>query len=105
VHSASAGVMFAVLAWFCWDFIERAKPKLHDARHQAAARRIVMYRACGLGMLAAIALFVAHAVTGQERLVFWGETLGLGSFGVSWLTASLKLPGLTHISEREALFG
>ena len=105
VHAASAGIMFAVLAWFCWDFIERAKTKLNDDRKTAASRRIAIYRACGVGMLIAIALFVAHVVTKQERLVFWGETFGLVSFGFSWLTASHKLPGITHSSEKETLFG
>jgi len=105
VHAASAGILFAVLAWFCWDFIERAKTKLNDDRRTAASRRIVIYRACGVGMVIAIALFVAHAVTKEERLVFWGETFGLVSFGFSWLTASHKLPGITHPSEKETLFG
>ena len=81
VHGASAGVMFAVLAWFCWDFIERAKTKLHDARKTAASRRIIIYRGCGIGMLVAIALFVWHALlpnpgdTNSERLIFWEITL------------------------------
>lgn len=87
------------------DFIQRAKTKLNDDRKTAAGRRIVIYKACGVGMVVSIALFVAHAVTKEERLVFWGETFGLASFGFSWLTASLKLPGITHPSERETLFG
>ena len=103
--------MFAVLAWFCWDFIERAKTKLHDARKTAASRRIIIYRGCGIGMLVAIALFVWHALlpnpgdTNSERLIFWGETFGLVSFGLSWLTASHKVPGITHSSERQTVFG
>ena len=105
VHGASAGILFAVLAWFCWDFIRRAKTKLGDSRRVAASRRIVIYRACGVGMLVAVALFAAHFFMKNERLVFWGETFGLLSFGVSWLTASHKLPGVTAPSERESLFG
>jgi hypothetical protein len=105
VHSASAGVMFAVLAWFCWDFINRAKEKLHDARRAAAGRRIVIYRICGIGMIIAVALFIAHAFIECELLILAGETLGLISFGVSWLTASHKLPGITHPSERQTMFG
>jgi hypothetical protein len=105
VHAASAGTMFAVLAWFCWDFIERAKTKLNDDRRTAAGRRIFIYRSCGAGMVIAVGLFVAHVVTKEERLIFWGETFGLVSFGVSWLTASHKLPGITHPSEKETLFG
>ena len=58
LHGAAAGVLFAVLAWFRWDFIERAKTKLNDDRKTAASRRIVIYRACGIGMLIAIAPFL-----------------------------------------------
>lgn len=107
VHGVSAGVLFAVLTWFCWDFIQRAKTKLHDVRKTAARRRIVIYKACGIGMLAAIALFVAHFLLfpDDESLILWGETFGLVSFGLSWLTASLKLPGITHPSERESVVG
>ncbi len=104
VHGASAGVMFAVLAWFCWDFIDRAKTKLHDDRRTAASRRIVIYRACGVGMIVAIALFALHFFTKDERLVFWGETFGLVSFGISWLTASHKLPVITAPSEKQTMF-
>lgn len=107
VHGVSAGVLFAVLAWFCWDFIQRAKTKLHDVRKTAASRRIVIYKACGIGMLAAIALFIAHFLffPDEESLILCGETFGLVSFGLSWLTASHKLPGITHSSERENVVG
>ena len=107
VHGVSAGVLFAVLAWFCWDFIQRAKTKLHDVRRTAASRRIVICKACGIGMLAAIALFIAHFLffPDEELLILLGETFGLVSFGLSWLTASHKLPGITHASERESVVG
>jgi hypothetical protein len=105
VHTAAAGAMFAVLAWFCWDFIDRAKEKLHDVRRKAARRRIFIYRACGVGMAIAIALFVRHAFTKDEWLILLGETFGLVSFGISWLTASRKLPWVTHPSEKEPLIG
>ena len=109
VHGAAAGVMFAVLAWFCWDFIHRAKTKLHDNRRTGAKRRIGIYSTCGVGMLIAVVLFIAHAVLpkneSNEYLVFWGETFGLVSFGVSWLTASRKLPGTASGSDKQPMFG
>jgi hypothetical protein len=105
VHGVSAGVMFAVLAWFCWDFIERAKTKRYDDRATAARRRIVIYSLCGIGTIVAVVLFAAHFFTKDERLVFWGETFGLVSFGISWLTASHKMPVITAPSERDSLFG
>ena len=111
VHAASAAVLFAVLAWFCLDFIERAKTKLHGVRKTAAGRRIVIYKACAVGMFVGIGLIAFHALFAKpgdpnaERLVFWGESFGLVSFGLSWLTASRKLPGITHPSERQTVWG
>jgi hypothetical protein len=35
--------------------------------------------------------------------VLWSETVGLVSFGVSWLTASRVLPGITEPQERQHL--
>ena len=56
-----------------------------------------------MGMIVSIGLFIASAVGGDEVLVFWGETVGLVSFGISWLTASRVLPLITLPSERERL--
>ena len=104
MHGFSAGVLFAVLAWFCWDFIQRARTKLHDDRRTAAKRRIGIYLACGIGMLVAVGLFLIHFLTKDERLVFWGETVGLVSFGIFCLTASHKLPVITARSEKQTMF-
>lgn len=100
VHLASATTMFATLGAFCVVFWRDAKRKGHLEAH----RRMVVYSACCLGMLVTIAIFVAHAITRKEILVLYGETLGLGSFGVSWMTASHMLPFFTHPSERKKLF-
>ena len=32
--------------------------------------------------------------------MFYGEAAGLFAFGISWLTASRTVPGLTHPEER-----
>ena len=100
VHVLSAGVMFAVLAAFCWIFLSRAWAKGHP---QAKARATI-YALCGIGMLGAIALLITSSNRDSEALVFWGETLGLVSFGISWLTASRVIPVITRPSEREKLF-
>jgi hypothetical protein len=99
VHLASAAVLFIVLAWFCVIFMRRAKIKGHrEARWRAA-----IYMLCGWGMVASAVLFIARAITKQEDLAFWGETIGLVSFGISWLTASRVLPVITQPSERQRL--
>ena len=100
VHALSAAVMFAVLGWFCYIFVRRAQAK----GHREARWRAGIYSVCGLGMVGAIALFLASQLWKQEALILWGETVGLVSFGVSWLTASRMLPLITRTSERQSLF-
>lgn len=100
VHLISAGVMFFVLACFCFIFLERARKK----GHLQANVRAIIYALCGLGMIGSILLFVIAVFKDDEGLVFWGEAVGLVSFGISWLTASRVLPVITRPSERESLF-
>lgn len=99
VHTVSAAVMFAVLAAFCYIFMRRARAKGHrEARWRAA-----IYLACGIGMIVSFVLFALHSVSERDALIFWGETIGLVSFGVSWLTASRMLPVITQPQERQRL--
>jgi hypothetical protein len=99
VHLLSAALLFVVLGWFCVIFLRRARAKGHrEARWRAG---IYMLSTAGFGV--ALLLFVAHLVTKQEIFVLWSETVGLVSFGVSWLTASCVLPGITEPQERQHL--
>jgi hypothetical protein len=99
VHLLSAALLFVVLGWFCVIFMRRARAKGHrEARWRAA---IYVLSTAGFG--AALLLFVAHLVTKQEIFVLWSETVGLVSFGVSWLTASRVLPVITESQERQHL--
>jgi hypothetical protein len=100
VHVVSAGLMFLVLTCFCYIFIKRAREK----GHREANVRAIIYALCGIGMILSILLFIAAAFGYGEALVFWGETVGLVSFGISWLTASRVLPYITRPSEQERLF-
>ena len=99
VHLASAAILFVVLGWFCVIFMRRARAKGHrEARWRAA-----IYVLSTAGFASAILLFIARLVTKQEVFVLYGETAGLVSFGVSWLTASRVLPGITRPQERHHL--
>lgn len=98
-HFWFAAILFVVLGCFCVIFLHRAQAK----GHREALRRAGIYRLCGLGMVVALVLFVVRAFTDREALVFWAETLGLVSFGLSWLTASKVLPGITEANERRSL--
>lgn len=102
VHLAAAGVMFAVLACFCYIFLRRARAR----NHAKATVRAVIYGVCGIALLGAIAALVVYHFTGDAfklrypRVVFFGEATGLVAFGISWLTASRTLPFLTRRDER-----
>jgi hypothetical protein len=101
LHYAAAGVMFAVLAYFCIVFLERARRK----GHPEAIRRARIYLLCACGIVLAILALIYNGVTGRlsDRwgdFVYWGETLGLVSFGVSWLTASHTVPFTNRHDEK-----
>jgi hypothetical protein len=101
-HYFFAGVMFVILAFFCYAFSQRARAK----RRTTAARRAAIYMACGIAILLAIVILGINGLAHDPfkdtfpRLTFYGEALGLVAFGISWLTASRVLPFITSEDER-----
>lgn len=109
VHFGSAAVMFIILALFCNVFRRRARGK----GHARARMRALIYTVCGLTIVAAIILMGIDGLTASKpennpgffserapRFIFYGEAIGLIAFGISWLTASCMLPGITSKQER-----
>jgi hypothetical protein len=102
VHGASAAVMFVILAFFCRMFFKRALQK----GYPEAKARASIYVACGTAIvLAILALAVDHFSGGAlsrwtADFVFYGESVGLIAFGISWLTASRTIPMLAREDER-----
>lgn len=100
-HYISALVMFGILAAFCYFFYARAKKK-EDERRRAARRRMFVYStALVFIVLAIVALLIDYFSGGRisaawPTFVFWGEFVGLVSFGSSWIVASKVVPGLAH---------
>jgi hypothetical protein len=97
--------MFVVLAFFCYAFYRTAMVK----GHWQARVRAMIYAACGIGILAAIAAMGYDAMFGtftrlNRRFTFYGEATGLIAFGISWLTASRVLPVITAGRERFSPF-
>ncbi len=96
MHYACAGVMFAVLTYFCWLFLVRAREKGQRNDHA----RAVIYAVCGVTIIACSLAMAFNGLTGDHmtsqypHFVFWGEAGGLWAFGVSWLTSSHVLPFL-----------
>ena len=106
VHGVSAGLMFLILAYFCLKFFQRAKEK----GYAQAKVRAVIYAVCGIAISLSIIMLGFDGLTGSAisekipRITFYGEEIGLVSFGISWLTASRVLPVLTRANERFSLF-
>jgi predicted transporter len=102
LHGIFATMMFLILAFFCYEFFKRARAK----KHTEATARAGIYAVCGVAILASILVLAMDKFSGgsvQEilpRLTFYGEAAALLAFGVSWLTASKVLPGLTREDER-----
>ena len=102
IHGFSAGLMFLILAYFCYAFFQRAKAKGYP---QAKARAAI-YALCGISIALSIITLGYDGLTGNSlsdgipRLTFYGETAGLVAFGISWLTASRVLPVVTRPTER-----
>lgn len=105
VHAVSAAIMFLVLAFFCYKFLQRAKRKGHA---QAKARMLV-YALCGLAIVVAMLVLLVDGLLGGPlgervpKLTFYGERTALIAFGFSWLTASRFIPGLTRADERYSI--
>jgi hypothetical protein len=107
LHFPAAAIVFSILAYFCWRFKKTANTKFET--YPESRRRVQIYTMCLYGMIGCIgmaAFYVAARLAKQpidEKFpdyIFWLETLGLVSFGVSWLAASRTLPVITNIKER-----
>lgn len=104
VHGASAAVTFAILAFFCYVFFQRAIAKGGGP----ARSRAFIYAICGVVIVLVIVVLAIDHLAGHvissrlPRLTYYGEKTALLAFGVSWLTASHWLPVITTGQEREA---
>ena len=94
--------MFLILAYFCYVFYRRAIEKGHGE----AKVRATIYAVSGVAILLAIVGLAFENLSGGvlsshfSPFIFYGEATGLVAFGISWLTASRTIPGLTREDER-----
>lgn len=93
IHFWAAVVLFAILAWFCFFVFTKVEDHQRNTDGTLLAtkrRRNVLYRISGaIIVLALAAVGVGEKVdpewATQVRLTYWGETIALVAFGVSWL--------------------
>lgn len=85
IHYVCAAILFLTLAGFSIFLFTKTKDK--SSATSRKKKRNIVYRVCGIIMIASLAAIAIHQFTGfQTSLVFWAETIALVSFGVSWLT-------------------
>ncbi len=88
IHLASATLFFLTLSFFSlFLFTRGVAPEKRTPRKRVRNR---IYIACGVVMVCALfAIFIYFQVRepgDTSSFIFWGETIALIAFGVSWLT-------------------
>jgi hypothetical protein len=89
IHLISASMFFIILAGFSlFRFTLTEKDKRLTKQK---LNRNIIYRICGFVMLLCLVSIVFYyklfqSATSPSNFVFWGETIALIAFGVSWLT-------------------
>lgn len=95
LHQICAIGMFLVLAYFCLFLFVKTNPEKVQTTQQIALKkkRNIIYKICGYSILAAMLAMVIifkidsdKAIQSQFSYIFWGETLCLLAFGISWIT-------------------
>lgn len=87
VHGISTGVMFVILAIFCYIFFQRA----YNKGHPQAKLRAAIYAFCGITLVLSILIIATDNLSGHSfslkinRLIFYCEAAGLIAFGIAWL--------------------
>lgn len=102
VHAGAAGVLFAILAFFCL-FVFTKIPHDEAGSRQlptpAKRRRNAIYIVSGIIIaVSAISIAIGDQLVGErwraDHLTFWAEALILAAFGASWLTQGRTLSPL-----------
>jgi len=89
IHFISASAFFIILAGFSlFRFTLTDKEK---SLTKQKLNRNIIYRICGVVMLVCLVSIVIFfqfflSAISESHFVFWGETIALIAFGVSWLT-------------------
>ncbi len=88
VHLTSATTFFLTLTFFSIYLFTKTEPGKEPTPRKIKRNRI--YVACGVVMLAALLVIALDMLdilsVASKSFVFWGETVALEAFGISWLT-------------------
>jgi hypothetical protein len=90
VHFTCATLFFLGMAYFSFFLFTRSDPQ--EAPSAQSRRRNVIYRACGITIVACLALILVTNLAFSETLrdklhpLFWLETIAVWAIALSWLT-------------------
>lgn len=89
LHLGSAAAFFLILAYFSLFLFTKTNPLKTPTPKKL--QRNVVYRVCGITILACLALMVVNQIL-QNRLsisqlhpLLWLESIAIAAFGISWL--------------------
>ena len=109
VHAVSAGILFAILSFFClfvFTKIPQDGMSGRPAPTAAKRKRNLVYRVSGVTIaVAAIGIGVGGQFAGpwffEANLTFWLEAVILAAFGISWLVQGRAVATLADPQDRE----
>ena len=100
-HLAFAGLFFATLIFFSLFLFTRS----HSNKSMTGMKKVrnTVYYVCGFIMVACVLVIGLYILLGPEgsesNVVFWGESIALMAFGVSWLVkGEIILKDINHQS-------
>jgi Protein of unknown function (DUF998) len=98
LHVACAALLFALLGVICFRFGNRdGKREDRSARWRVTWRTV--HRGCAIVIWLAVVASVALAAAGSDdnHSVFWGETIAVLAFGLSWFLKGSELFNILRV--------
>jgi len=89
IHFINAAALFICFAVFSLFLFTKTKEGVEPTPQKL--KRNLVYKCCGYVILFCIAAMAAYSIFIEDlypikRFIFWGETVALFAFGISWLT-------------------
>ena len=90
IHNISAVIFFGLLSYNSLFLFTKTDGNITPQKK----KRNVIFRVCGIGMIASLSLMIPVSIFGIYGGTWFVEALALAFFGISWLTKSNAIPWL-----------
>lgn len=90
IHNISAVIFFGLLSYNSLFLFTKSGGNMTEAKK----RRNIIFRVCGIGMVASLALIIPVNIFSIYGGTWFVEALALAFFGISWLTKANAVPWL-----------